>query len=545
MFNTLRLTGLASGIDTEEMIQTMMRAERVKVDRVEQDRQLLLWKQEAYNSLNKKFANFIINSRNLFDLTQVSRNGSFLPNSYENLDWVKKATSSNPNIALVSSSSKVVDGNYAVDVERLAEGVTAASSEEINGDELLDAIFEDSNIESFTFSINGKDIEVVKGDAMTDVVKKINSADAGVKTSYDRSQGRFFLQTTSTGKDVKISLEAKDEYAKKFLMGSEEEELSGLKLRVTHYVENEASTEDLLLDRAYHGQNAVIHFSGAENIESSTNRITVNGITMDLMSTGEFNINVSTDVDGIYDKIKEFIDEYNSLVEETNRLLGEKQYRDYRPLTAEQRKEMDSKDIELWEEKAKSGLLRGDSLISSTMSRIRRSLYEKSEGEFTGPFKLITDIGIGTAQYERGSAGGKLVIDEGKLKAAIAKDPEAVLEFLFKGSDKENGEIGGIVTRIHENIIEGMEDIIKKSGTGGENDLYRSVKSNILLDFVTEYSSVSLLDKDVLQYSRRIDDLNAMLFRKENDYYAKFAAMETAIARMQEQSAWMMQQFMG
>ena len=91
----------------------------------------------------------------------------------------------------------------------------------------------------------------------------------------------------------------------------------------------------------------------------------------------------------------------------------------------------------------------------------------------------------------------------------------------------------------------GMEDIIKKSGTGDNVDLYRGVKSNILLEFVTEYSSISLLDKDVLQFSRRIDDLNEILFRKENNYYAKFAAMEKAISRMNQQSMWLMQQFMG
>ena len=87
-----------------------------------------------------------------------------------------------------------------------------------------------------------------------------------------------------------------------------------------------------------------------------------------------------------------------------------------------------------------------------------------------------------------------------------------------------------------------MEEIIKKSGTGENADLYRGVKGNILLDFVSKHSSISLIDKDVLQYSRKIDDLNEMLFRKENNYYAKFAAMEKAISRMNQQSSWLMQQ---
>ncbi|NLW41290.1 MAG: flagellar hook protein, partial [Tissierellia bacterium] len=75
MYNNMRITGLASGIDTEEMIRSLMAVERVKVNRVEQDRQILLWRQEMYNNLNKDFANFILNTRKMFGLTSVNRDG--------------------------------------------------------------------------------------------------------------------------------------------------------------------------------------------------------------------------------------------------------------------------------------------------------------------------------------------------------------------------------------------------------------------------------------------------------------------------------------
>jgi len=89
MYNTMRITGLASGIDTEEMIQQLMQVERIKVDRVEQDKQTSVWRQEAYNSLNKDFANFILNTRKMFGLTSVTWTGNLIPNSYQNLNWVK------------------------------------------------------------------------------------------------------------------------------------------------------------------------------------------------------------------------------------------------------------------------------------------------------------------------------------------------------------------------------------------------------------------------------------------------------------------------
>lgn len=562
MYNNMRLSGLASGIDTDEMVQNLMRAERIKVDRVEQDKQIAIWRQEAYNSINKDFVNFILNSRKKFGLTSITPRGTFRPNSYQNLNWVKKARSSNESIATVSTTGQAMDGNYRVEVKQLADGVSMASGSEVsvinNEGKIIDK--NDNivkNIE-FTISDGNKEFHIEvnneNGITMNDVVRAINTAKVqegeeeisiGVRASYDAGIGRFFLQTTSTGENAKIQINSKTSEGQDFI--------KGLNLCTGEVIEGENQKYEL--GDIIQGKNAIINFNGANNISSHSNRITINGITMDIVDTGDFTINIGTDVDAVYEKIEEFINDYNELVEKTNRLLGEKQYRSYRPLTADERKAMDKEDIELWEEKAKSGLLRNDDIIQRTMLGIRRAIYEKSD-EFNGPFKLITEIGISTEEYSRGSAGGKLVIDEEKLKKAIADNPEGVMEFLFKESVPETkdgegniiipGELGGIVSRIHDNLMNGMEDIIKKSGIGdNEADLYRNVKFNILLEFVTEQGSISLLDKDVLQFNRRIDDLNAMLFRKENSYYAKFTAMEKAISRMNQQSMWLMQQTMG
>lgn len=562
MYNNMRISGLASGIDTEEMIHQMMQVERIKVNRVEQDKQLAIWRQEAYNNLNKDFANFILNTRKMFGLTSVTRSGTLVPNSYQNLDWVKKLISSDETIAIVSSTGKAIDGNYSVNVTQLAENASLASGKDIRGsliDENGKLVNSDGElIQSIEFEINdGKNTFSIEiqgksdGITMNDIVKEINSAkiedgngkeiSIGIRASYDANIGRFFLQTTETGIDAKIQITADE--------GSNGKDfINGLNLKYKdeggEYKDYKINGEEKIVE----GKNARLNFNGAENIESSSNRITINGITMDLIDTGSFNVNVSTDVDGIYEKIEKFVEDYNELVDKANKLLGEEKYRDYRPLTEDQKKSMEKEDIELWQEKAKSGLLKDDSIIGRIMLGMRSSVYEVSD-EFEGSYKLITQIGIDTEGYSRGSRGGKLVIDEKKLKDAIAKDPEGIMEFLFKEStpDAEDGKgsMGGIVTRIYDNIMAGMEDVIKKSGAGENADLYRSVKGNILLDFVTEHGSISMIDKDVLSYNRSIDDLNAMLYRKENQYYAKFAAMEKAMSRMNQQSAWLMQQIMG
>lgn len=557
MSTNLRITGLMSGLDTESMIESLMKAERVKVDTLKQDRQLVLWRQEMYNNLNKEFANFIINTRKNFGLTYTTSTGIFLSNSYKNLSWVKRVTSSDTSIASVSASGIPFDGIYRVNVEKIAQGVSMVSGSNIGGDlkDILALLGEDDEIR-FTIATHKGEKEFVfrneseKKLTVEDIVKELNSATVldennkevslGIKASYDANIGRFFIQTKETGRNVYIKIDADEGTSGKDFI-----EALNLKVSYNGYedsngnvVEADGTGHDLALGTKYIGQDALIHFNGAENITSSSNNITINGINMSLMGTGEFTVTVNTDVDGIYQKISSFIEEYNKLVDKVDELLKQKRYYDYKPLTDAQKEEMKDKEIELWEEKAKSGLLKNDDIIARTMQNIRSSIYE----EFEGVFKLITEIGITTEKYASGTAGGRLEIkDEQKLRQAISENPEGVMELLFKESSEESA--GGIVTRIYDNLISGMEEIIKKSGTGDNASLYRNVKSTILLDFVTEYGSISLLDKSIADYDKRIADLNDALRDKENYYYKKFAALETAISRMNAQSMWLAQQF--
>lgn len=593
--SNLRITGL-SGIDTEEMIDELMKAERIKVDRVEQDKQLLVWRQELYNSINKEYANFILNTRKTFGLTSVSSTGQYVSNSYENLSWVKKAISSNENIATVNASAKAINGYYNVNVKELAEGVSLASSENItigNSKKNLVEQFNFDDEDLIKFSINGQififgandnlenieenieDIVYVNKSlseiSLNTVVKTINSADIGVRAIYDPSIDRFFLQTTNTGEEAELVIDVDQD-------SRGEDFINKLKLQGSFYKEGRDENGDLdgtiefvenkpyVLGEKLVGKNALIDFNGATDIEMASNQFTINGISFSLNNIGEFNVNVETNVDEFVDKIEEFVEEYNKLVDTTNLLLTQKRYRDYRPLTKAQKNEMDEKDIELWEDKAKSGLLRNDYTISKTMNNIRTWLYRDVEG-VSGNFKFITEIGISTEKFSRGSVGGKLEIDEYKLRQAIMEDPDGVLELLFKEANYGHGKLegvtsftndkdltreqleakrnqSGLITRLYDNLIVGMQDIINKSGPGEDASLYRGIKSNMLIEFVTKYGSISELDEDVNTLDDKIEDLNYYLMKKENHYYAKFSAMEKAITRMNQQSMWLAQQFM-
>jgi flagellar hook-associated protein 2 len=100
-------------------------------------------------------------------------------------------------------------------------------------------------------------------------------------------------------------------------------------------------------------------------------------ITLKGTTTGaeQVSLNVSTDTDKVFDTIKGFVDQYNELLDFVNGKLKEERYRDYKPLTEEEREAISEKEAERWDERAQSGMLRNDQMIQSVMDRMRSDIY--------------------------------------------------------------------------------------------------------------------------------------------------------------------------
>ncbi|KXZ39064.1 flagellar hook-associated protein 2 [Alkalithermobacter thermoalcaliphilus JW-YL-7 = DSM 7308] len=527
----MRIGGLASGIDTEGLIKQLMDAERLRLNKFNQQKQIKVWTQERYNDINKSIANFILDTRRDFGI-------SSLTSSTNNFTWIKRATSSDSSVLTATATTSAMNGTHTIRVKSLASGVNVASQEAIQdrGDnKTLSQLAEE--IEGFTLStdeegnftikINGEDITLNSDFRMSDVVKAINdvSSKTKVRASYDANIGRLLLSTTNTGSEAKIEIDndTRDVFNNLFKLNMENTE--------------------------YKGTDAIIDFNGAENIAYSTNQFRINGINIDLRSANEdqeYTIRIDTDVDGVYEKIKSFVDKYNDLIDNLNKIVTEKRYRDYKPLLEEERKALDEETIKLWEEKAKSGLLRGDEtinrILNSTRSGLYESVYSDGNNRLVG-FSHLTEIGITTGNYQD---RGKLTINEDRLKRAIQDDPDAVINLLFKTSNasdpSQKRKETGIINRIYDDLIDGMKGIINRSGTGDNASLYRNVRANILIDFVTKSSSISLIDRDIRNIDRQIDNENMRLSRIEESYWRRFTALEKAMAKMAEQSGWLMAQ---
>lgn len=467
----IRFGGMASGLDTESIVKQLMQVQRMKVDRYTKQKQLLEWKREDYRDINTK----LLTLRNtVFDLQLES---SFMG---------KKVTSSDESILKATAKNTAVEGRFEIVVKQLASGVTKESNYSKDA-----GIADNKLVHAGTFKLNGVKITLSAGESVAQIAAKINavSSDTKVKATYDADKNMFYLMTTNTGSEAKITI-----------TDSQFSDVS--------FLQNFTSAS---------GKNAVITFNGGSDIEFASNQFTFNNINFDLKKADPnttVTVSVDPDIDGIVDKIKSFVETYNAVMEKMGTKLSEKRYRDFEPLTDEQKEAMKESDIEKWEEKAKSGLLSGDSLLSGLYSNIRIAASSAIEGE--GKYRTLSSIGITTQSwYDQ----GKLYIDEDKLRTALNEDLDGVIK-MFTATKAADGS-DGIATRLYSAVNNGMKTITDKAGS-----------SNSLVD-------QSFLGKQIDEIDDRIDQMEDYLIRVEERYWAQFTAMESALQQMQSQSNWL------
>lgn len=267
--------------------------------------------------------------------------------------------------------------------------------------------------------------------------------------------------------------------------------------------------------------NAEFVLDGA-TMEENSNNFTVNGITLNLVSTtynkdtGEYDniqITVGKDSESTYNLVKEALTEYNKLIEEMNDLYGADSARGYDPLTSEQKEAMTEEEIENWEGKIKGALLRRDSTLGSLLTSMRTALSSSYTDEETGKTYSLSSFGIVTGNY---TENGKLHIygdtDDStyatytdRLKTALEEDPDQVMD---------------VLTNIFGKLYETMTEKCAKTEISSALTFYNDKQYSSLLE---DY------EDDLETMEDRIKDL-------EDKYYKQFTAMETALSKLQSES---------
>lgn len=328
-------------------------------------------------------------------------------------------------------------------------------------------------------------------------------SEGGVNASFDENNQRFFISASGTGaaKDFKLEgLDASD--------AADDSVLKNLGLAVGDY---ENGSECTRID----GSDAEIILNNAK-FTSETNTFSINGlsITAQAVTTdGPIDITTDTDYDGIYDMIKDFITEYNDIMNEMTKLYNADSARKYTMLSDEEKEAMTDDEVEQWEDTIKNSLLRRDKDLNTVMQTMLGAVNKGYE--IGGQTLYLVNFGVGTGSYfdtekaERNalhifgdSDDEKYSDQDNDLRAAIAENPDQVIE-LFTAMSKE------------------MYNSLQKTMASTE---YRSIyKVYDDKRMKTEYDD----------YTTKIKEAQKKLDAYEDKWYKKFSAMEVALSKLQ------------
>ncbi|SHF90396.1 flagellar filament capping protein FliD [Ornithinibacillus halophilus] len=403
-----------------------------------------------------------------------------------------------------------------------------------NQDKLKDIIPDDSDVEikatyqqnytDFTLGAHTSEGEthetfLVSGNtSINQVMSSVNSSQVGLTMFYDSFTDQMTLSRNETGN---FNGEGANEFDGKSVTGLNNREIitDGLLMNSLFRFGNGTETG---------GQNAKFTINELTT-ERHSNTFDISGVTFSLKKTftedeEAATLSVNNDSEAVFENIKEFVENYNTLIEAINDKLTEDVHRSYKPLTDQEREELSDKQQEKWEEMARSGLLRGDSTLSGALSSMRSDFYAPVDNpNVSGSYDQLAKIGITTTRDWM--SGGKLEINEAKLKAAIEDDPASV-ENLFRGNG-DTKEEQGITRRLYDSVNQTMDKIYERAGRSSYSNNQFTIGRNI-----------ENVDDQISRFQDRLTQI-------EDRYWRQFTAMEKAIQQANSQMSYMMQQFGG
>ncbi|WP_191566723.1 flagellar hook-associated protein 2 [Metabacillus idriensis] len=591
----VRIGGLASGMDIDSLVADLMKAERMPLDKLKQNKQTLEWQRDDYREMNSLLFSF----RNAtFDMKLTSNYRARATNS-SNSDKVTATATSSASQSSYSISK--VDQLATAATKVNASGISKVTTDKIDpsksvyemkdkfgaGDQFT---WKTGTVKSQTISVpsdgssfkldgtslvnldtdavikvDGKALEVVtdlanlgagkvhvnpdgtltfgesikkgstiKADYVIDSAENYMSFNMGTHTSKGQVNETFLVQGTESLNSVFSKINSSELGVTAFY-DSFTDQVTLTRKETGNF---NAAGEEIVTSNGF--LNGVLKFSGVTETGGNNAKFTINGldtertfntfemsgVTFTLKDTftaadPAVSINVTNDTTAVFDNIKKYVTLYNETIAKIQAKTDETRYRDYQPLSDEERESLTDKQQEQWDEKAQSGLLRKDSILTGALSQMRSDFYSTLSASTGSQFTHLSSIGITTTSNYR--EGGKLIIDEAKLKKAIEENPEDV-EKLFTSSGATSGE-KGIITNLYDNLKTTMDKLNAKAGTSSSTSQQFTIGRNL-----------SSIDNQIIRFEDRLTQV-------EDRYWAQFTAMEKAIQRSNDQMSYLMQQF--
>lgn len=399
------------------------------------------------------------------------------------------------------------------------ETVTDDEGNETTVEKLTDAgrqALKDANLDNDIY-VDDDRLAVVKNKLIAQNVKKDLATDGYKKSIEDAvtygSVDAGVAEKATRDADIIVAV---DNYADQISSGTSVAASSGLtKLGLDNIdgsavKENASGTGMAVIAAA----DSVVQVNGA-TLTSSNTTLDVNGLTLDLVSASdkEVKVTVSNDSSAVYDSIKDFVEQYNTILAEMNKYYYASSSKGYDPLTDDQKKEMSDDEVEKWETKIKDSLLRRDNTLGGIMQTMRSVMTSTTVTASNGKSYSLANLGITTGRdykeygllHIKGDEDDEDYADStNTLENLINEDPQVVQEVL-----------SGIVTNLY-------------------NDLTKKMTATTMSSALTFYNDKQMTTQ-LTQYKKDIKSWESKLSDMEDRYYKQFTAMEKSLASLQSQ----------
>lgn len=489
--STTRFSGLVSGMDTESIVEKLMKAESAQMEKLQQQKQKYEWQRTAYRDVNTQLDTF---EKGLFD--KFGLKSSLVTKAVSVSDSSKVSVTAGSgasgtlnlqSVTRLASSASVVGNNtsFTKNTDLLGLG---------NGKVELNVIQSDGSMKKTT-------VDYTSSDTVESFTKRLNSSGAGVTALF--SSGKMSLTANATGEATGGAIQVL----------SDTNGTTGVFQKLGF--ETDAAGAILKDGLAVNGQNAKYTINGLD-MESTSNQFSLSGYTVTLketfnqsaITTPPVTISSSTDIDAMVDKVKEFVTMYNDLITSLNTQVKEKKNLTYKPLTDAEKAAMSEDQITKWEEKAKAGIIKGDSTIKNVLASLRQTVY--TDAGSSSKLNALYEIGITTTTSY--NDGGLLEIDENVLREKLSEDPDAVADIFLNSQT-------GIVTSMRTAAKSAITTIEEKAGKASSVDTTYSLGKQLMS-----------IDERIANWKERLEDI-------EKRYWNQFSAMESAISKANSQAS--------
>lgn len=490
-----------------------------------------LFLEKMQNNLNKAFGTGkieVTSTDKKISFTDSSGNGNTLTISSSDSAVMKQIGLDKLNSNKVSLEGSLWDNRDRLGISGFEFGTDKTYQDE----EAAKAAF-NKNLEKF--SINGVTIKGLNADtSVSQMISKINSSGAGVKATYLSTSNKLSLISTETGsgRDIQVGNSAYD--GNGGWLNSPDADVASQIFGGAGGTGRDGQDAVMWVDYGAGGT--------PEKVVSSTNTFELDGLkvtasgtfgvskkddgTVEFDNTQAVTFDASADIDGVTEKVKKFLEDYNALVKAVNTHITTKPDKSYGPLSDAQKDEMNETSIENWEKKAKEGLLFNDPImrdLSVDMQGMLNSLLGSGVS-----YSDLEEMGITVSEdlYD----GGTLVFDETKFKAAMKNDPEKVGNVFTGGGN------------VKEGFATTVNNTLKKYATR-----YRYLNNGSYGRLVEEAGSekltLSLQSNTIYKQLKDMQDtltsLQTRLKSEQDRYIKQFTYMEQAINNMNTQSSYL------